>query len=71
MRAGVDVIREDPSLGKALHDDLDGLRSFRVGRSRIIYRTVGQSLIEVIAVGPRRTIYEDTLRRLRRPGEQP
>jgi mRNA-degrading endonuclease RelE of RelBE toxin-antitoxin system len=66
VRAGVDAIREDPFAGKLLQDELAGLRSFRVGRSRIVYRLVGRSLIEVIAVGPRRTIYEDTLRLLRR-----
>ena len=70
VRAGVDVIREDPAVGKALTEDLVGLRSVRVGRFRIVYRTVGSSLIEVVAVGPRRTIYEDTARLLRRQGEQ-
>jgi mRNA-degrading endonuclease RelE of RelBE toxin-antitoxin system len=70
VRAGIDAIREDPLAGKPLQDDLAGLRSLRIGRARIIYRTVGRGVIEVIAVGSRRTIYEETLRLLqRRQGE--
>jgi hypothetical protein len=37
------------------------LRSFRVGKFRIIYRVVSD-VIEIIAIGPRRIIYEETLR---------
>jgi mRNA-degrading endonuclease RelE of RelBE toxin-antitoxin system len=66
VRAGLDLIREDPSAGKELHDDLAGLRSLRVGRFRIIYRVAPKRVIELVAVGPRRTIYEDTARLLRR-----
>jgi mRNA interferase RelE/StbE len=65
-RAGVDAIRDDPRAGKELRDDLAGLRSFRVGRFRIIYRVAPRRVIELIAVGPRRTIYEETFRLLRR-----
>ena len=64
--AGSDVIRGEPVSGKALRDELTGLRSFRVGPVRIIYRVATGRVIEVVAVGPRRTIYEETLRRLRR-----
>lgn len=65
IRGGLDAIVEDPEAGKPLRDDLEGLRSFRVGRCRIIYRA-RRDLIEIITVGPRRTIYEETLKRLRR-----
>lgn len=64
--AGLDLIRADPASGKALHDELAGLRSLRVGRFRIIYRVAARRVIELIAIGPRRTIYEETLRLLRR-----
>jgi len=37
-----------------------------VGRFRIIYRVAARRVIELIAIGPRRTIYEETLRLLRR-----
>jgi mRNA interferase RelE/StbE len=70
VRAALDVIRADPLAGKELRDDLVGLRSFRVGRFRIIYRVAPRRLIELVALGPRRSIYEDTLRLLRRePGD--
>jgi mRNA-degrading endonuclease RelE of RelBE toxin-antitoxin system len=49
-----------------LRDELSGFHSLRVGRVRIIYRVVPSRVIEVVAIGPRRTIYEDTLQRLRR-----
>jgi mRNA interferase RelE/StbE len=71
IRAGLDAIREDPVAGKELHDDLTGLRSFRVGRFRIIYRIGPRRLIEVVALGPRRTIYGETFRRIRRDRRSP
>jgi mRNA interferase RelE/StbE len=62
VRAALDNILENPHSGKALKEELEGLRSFRVGRLRIIYRIPkGKDAIEVIAIGPRRIIYEETL----------
>jgi mRNA interferase RelE/StbE len=66
VRAGIDAVLEDPSTGKELRDELSGLRSLRVGRFRIVYRVARRRVIEVIAVGPRRTIYEETYRLIRR-----
>ena len=66
VRAGLDAIRTDPSIGKELRDDLAGLRSLRLGRVRIIYRTAERRVIDLVALGPRRTIYEETTRLLRR-----
>ena len=65
VRAGIDVIRADPASGKALHDELMGLRSLRVGRFRIVYGIAPGRVIELVAIGPRRVIYEETLRLLR------
>jgi mRNA interferase RelE/StbE len=71
VRAATDAIRDDPSIGKELQEDLEGLRSLRVGRFRIVYRVTRQ-VIELVAVGERATIYQETLRLLRRErGEQP
>lgn len=64
IRAGLDELVKDPETGKALRDDLEGLWSFRIGRFRIIYR-IGKDLIEVVTIGPRRTVYEETLKRLK------
>ncbi len=66
VRAGLDVIRNEPLAGKELRDDLAGLRSLRVGRVRLIYRVAPKRLIDLVALGPRRNIYEETLRLLRR-----
>ena len=64
IRAGLDELVKDPEAGKALRDDLEGLRSFRVGRFRVIYR-IGKDLMEVVTIGPRRTVYDETLKRLK------
>lgn len=66
IRAGLDVIRTEPAAGKELRDELAGLRSLRVGRLRIVYRVAGRRPIDLVAIGPRRTIYQETLRLLRR-----
>ena len=64
VRAALEQILQDPGLGKSFRDDLQGFRSFPVGRFRIIYRAF-PTVIEIIAVGPRKRIYEDTLRLIR------
>ncbi len=67
VRAGFDAIRANPSSeGKALKRELEGLRSFRIGRLRIVYRIRSAAVIEILAIGPRRIIYEETLRLLKR-----
>ena len=64
-RASLKTILADPSSGKALKDELAGLRSFRVGSFRIIYRVI-RNVIEIVAIGPRERIYEETYRLLKR-----
>jgi mRNA interferase RelE/StbE len=66
VRAAFKLILDDPLSGKALKDELLGLRSFKISKFRIIYRTTKQDVVEVIAVGPRKTIYEETLKLLLR-----
>ena len=55
----LDQIRAQPGEGKPLQRELKGYRSFRIGKFRIIYRVTTKE-IEVVAVGPRRAIYEET-----------
>lgn len=55
-RALVDIV-ENPSVGKPLRDDLISLNSYQVGKMRIIYR-LGNSTIILVAIGPRKTIYQ-------------
>lgn len=66
VRAALDGILGDPEAGKPLKEELDGLRSYRVGRLRIIYRNSSREIVEIVAVGPRSVIYEETLRLLRK-----
>jgi mRNA interferase RelE/StbE len=66
LRASLDLIALDPSSGKVLFDELEGLRSFRVSSFRVIYKIIDPKRIEIIAIGPRRRIYEETVRILRK-----
>jgi mRNA interferase RelE/StbE len=65
VRSALRDIVAGPAIGKLLRDELTGLRSCRVSRFRIIYRA-GGAFIEIVAIGPRRTIYEETWRRVRK-----
>lgn len=65
VRAALAAIADDPGVGKPLREELGGLRTLRVSRIRVVYRTAGR-VIEVVAVGPRRTVYEESWRRMRR-----
>ncbi len=60
IKACLKGILSDPNSGKALKDDLTGLRSVHVSRFRIIYRISKKKEIEIIAIGPRQRIYEET-----------
>ncbi len=62
VRAALDRLVLDPEAGKALQGDLKGLRSLRVARFRVIYRAPARQIIEIVSVGPRDRIYEETLR---------
>lgn len=66
VRAGLDRLVADPFAGKALRGDLVGLRSLLVGRIRVLYRETACA-IDIVAVGPRERIYEETLRLIRPP----
>ena len=43
----------------SLQRELESYRRFRIGKFRIIYRVMVKE-VEIVAVGPRRTIYEET-----------
>jgi mRNA interferase RelE/StbE len=66
VKASLKMILSDPPSGKELMDELSGLRSFRLGSFRIIYRVENPGRIELVAIGPRSRIYEETFRILRR-----
>lgn len=62
VRAALERILSDPHSGKSLKDELGGLWSYRLGRFRIVYRIAAGRVIELMAVGPRERIYEETYR---------
>jgi mRNA interferase RelE/StbE len=62
VKASLKIILSEPYSGKALMDELSGLRSFRVSSFRIIYRIKETEQIELVALGPRERIYEETFR---------
>ena len=53
-------IAKNPTESKPLKDELSGLHAFRVKNFRVVYK-IDEPLrvVRVMAVGPRRTIYED------------
>ncbi len=66
VRAAVEKLAVDPTRGKPLQLTLQGLRSWRTGDWRIIYRARNEQLeILVVAVGHRREVYDRLRDRLR------
>lgn len=66
VRAALEAILADPHTGKALKDELQGLRSFRIGKFRLIYR-LRHRQIDLVAFGARERIYEETYQLISRP----
>jgi mRNA interferase RelE/StbE len=66
VKASLKMILSEPSSGKALIGELSGLRSLRVSSFRIIYRIKEPQQIELVAVGPRERIYEETFRHIQK-----
>ena len=65
VKESLRAIAKDPVLGKALQENLSGLYSYRIGSLRVIYSIdPSKKTVHVIAVGPRRTVYEQLEREL-------
>jgi len=62
VKTALEEICNDPYCGKALKEELAGLRSFRIKRFRIIYKVSSKKEIIIVALGPRKYIYEETFR---------
>ncbi len=69
IKNGLAAILQDPKIGKNLKEDLEGLKSLRVGKFRIVFRPEKSGIISMIAIGPRRTIYEETLKLIHKTGK--
>lgn len=57
VRAALQFLAEDLHQAKELKEELTGLRSYHIGRTRLILRIAG-AVVEVVAFGPRSDIYE-------------
>jgi mRNA-degrading endonuclease RelE of RelBE toxin-antitoxin system len=57
VKVALRSLAADPYQAKELKEELAGLRSYRVGKTRLIVRISG-AVVEVVAFGPRREIYE-------------
>jgi mRNA interferase RelE/StbE len=69
IKAAVRAIAFQPDLGDPLRGELAGLRKYRVRRFRIVYQADARCrTVRLMAVGPRRTVYEDLVARL--PGRR-
>jgi mRNA interferase RelE/StbE len=67
MKAALNLIASEPGASKSVQAELRGLKSFKIGRFRISYKVASKRIVEIVAIGPRRTIYEETYRLLKKP----
>jgi len=66
VRASLQTIAKDPEEGTPVHDKRGELRSLTVGRLRIVYRAPEGAPLEILSVGPREILYEETYRLVRK-----
>ena len=67
IKAAVRTLCENPSEGEPLLKELEGLWKFRVNRFRIVYAiNRRRKVIQIVAVGHRRSVYEEVARRIAR-----
>ena len=66
IKESLKIITKEPDSGKPLKDELEGLRSIRVSRFRIIYQIESPKVIQIFAIGPRSSIYEETYRLIKK-----
>jgi len=66
IKSSLKIILSNPNSGKSLKGELAGLKSFRTGRFRIIYKISLKQSIDVVTVGPRSIIYEITYKLLKK-----
>src|SRR5438552_17776456 len=64
VRAALQQLRLEPELGDPLERELIGLRRVRVGQLGIVYR-LSTATLEIVAIGPRRSIYTELERQAR------
>ncbi len=61
IRQALRLIGQNPYSGKSLKDELAHLRSYQVKKYRLIYRILDKDkVLEIVTIGPRKNIYEET-----------
>ena len=66
IKGSLKILTAEPDSGKPLKDELEGLRSIQVSRFRIIYRLEDPEEIQIVAIGLRASIYEETYRLIKK-----
>ena len=67
VRSAVRALATNPKAGEPLRGELQGLFKFRVRRYRIVYQVLERArVIRIMAVGERRTVYEELVQRAKR-----
>jgi mRNA interferase RelE/StbE len=66
VKHAIRAISRDPHCGDPLQKELKGYWKYRVRRFRIVYHIDrAHQAVRIVAVGPRRTIYEEAAEQLR------
>jgi mRNA interferase RelE/StbE len=65
VKEALRLLSRDPGAGAPLRRELEGYWKYRVRRFRIVYQPMPR-LVRIVAVGHRRTIYEELGERLAR-----
>lgn len=67
IKSAIRAIAANPECGEPLQKELVGLRKYRVRRFRIVYSVDQKAqVIRLMAVGHRRSVYEELTERIRR-----
>lgn len=71
IKSAIRAIAANPECGDPLQRELDGLRKYRVRRFRIVYAVDRRMrVIRLMAVGHRRSVYEELTERIRRKSRE-
>jgi mRNA interferase RelE/StbE len=66
LKAAIRALTRNPEIGEPLHGELEGRLKYRVRRYRIVYQlNRAARVLHVVAVGHRRSIYEEVAEELR------
>lgn len=69
VKSAIRTISTNPECGEPLKRELEGLCKYHVRRFRIVYTVdYKRRVIRLMAVGHRRSVYEELTERLRRKG---